>query len=979
MNQLLKGVILILLLIPFRLFASIDDPEFEEISVFVRVQGMGGFEINALYEYETSQLFLPPAELFQFLRIKYEVSPNQEIIKGFIISEDKTYEIDYRNRSVQYDNNIFSLQEGEILKTDLGLYLNSSLFGRFFGLHATFNFRSLSVEIKTDLELPAIREMRLEQLRKNIEQLRGEVEVDTTYSRDYHFLRFGMVDWAVSSTQYTRNPNDTRANIGIGAELLGGETNIFLNYSSRYGFSDRNQQYYWRWANNQTKMIRQVRIGKINPGTISSIYDPLVGISITNAPTTYRRSFGEYSISDFTEPGWSVELYINNVLVDYQVADASGFYSFDVPLVYGSSQIMIKFFGPYGEERVKEQFINVPFNFLPKGELEYKVSGGIVMDDDFSRFGKFEASYGVNRFITLGGGYEYLSSIETGSEIPFISASIIPFRNLLFSGEYADGVRSKALVSYRLPSNLMLELDYTRYVPGQKAIRFNYLEERRATFASPLRFSFLKGYTRWSFRQSVYEMLTYNTADVTLSAYTGRVNTNLTTYATWIEGGTPFIYGNLTGGIRLGRGYTIRPQSQFDITNKGIIMVKAQLEKRISRSGYISLSAEENFRSAYRSVDFSLRWDLPFAQTNFSARYAGREVTSTQGARGSFAFGSGKNHVQIDSRSAIARGGISLSPFLDMNHNGIREKDEPLVTGLTVRVNGGRILRNINDTIIRVVELEPYTSYLVELDDVGFEEIAWQLTNKRLKVYIDPNQFKKIDVPVLSMGEVNGWVYIGDQTGIRGQGRLVVNFFRNDGTFIAKTMTEADGGFTYLGLPPGELYAEIDSLQLSRLSMVADPPRINFNIEPLSYGDIVYDVEFTLRRTDLPEESHSSVIRTVPESEPVQIAVKKQEEKIRESETQEVSIKPEIPVEILSNEKADLQYFALQAGAFSNVVNANELKSQVNAFVSWPVNIVPENGLNKIIVGQFPTREEAQKARRFLMEKGIESFVITIP
>ena len=979
MNQLLKGAIIFLLLIPFRLFASFDEPEFEEISVFVRVQGMGGFEINALYEYETNQLFLPPAELFQFLRIKYEVSPNQEIIKGFIISEEKTYEIDYRNRNVQSGNNTFSLQAGEILKTDLGIYMHSSLFGRIFGLHATFNFRSLSVEVKTDLELPAIREMRLEQLRKNIEQLRGEVEVDTTYLRDYHFLRFGMVDWALSSTQYTRNPNDTRANIGIGAELLGGETNVFLNYSTRFGFSDRNQQYFWRWAYNQTRMIRQVRIGKINPGTISSIYDPLVGISITNSPTTYRRSFGEYSISDVTEPGWSVELYINNVLVDYQVADASGFYSFDVPLVYGSSQIMIKFFGPYGEERTKEQFINVPFNFLPKGELEYKVSGGVVMDDDFSRFGKFETSFGVNRFLTVGGGYEYLSSIETGSEIPFFSASVIPFRNLLFSGEYADGVRSKALVSYRLPSNLMLELDYTRYVPGQKAIRFNYLEERRATFASPLSFSFLKGYTRWSLRQSVYEMLTYNTADVTVSTYTGRVNTNLTTYATWIEGGTPFIYGNLTAGIRLGRGYTIRSQSQFDITNKGIILVKAQLEKRISRSGYISLSAEENFRSAYRSVDFSLRWDLPFAQTNFSARYAGRELTSTQGASGSFSFGSGKNHLHVDNRSAIARGGISLSPFLDINHNGIREKDEQLVTGLTVRVNGGRILRTINDTIIRVVEFEPYTSYLVELDDIDFEQIAWQLNNKRLKVYIGPNHFKKIDVPVLPMGEANGWVYIGDQSGIRGQGRLLVNFFRNDGTFIAKTMTEADGGFTYLGLPPGELYAEIDSLQLSRLNMVADPPRINFNIEQLSYGDIVYDIEFTLRSRDVREESHSSLILTVPETEPAQNFTSPEEERVQDTAIPGFPIIQQIKGEISSDENVNTIFFALQAGAFSSVVNANAMKSRLNALVSWPVNIVSETGLKKIIIGQFQTREAAQKARRYLMEKGIESFVIALP
>jgi hypothetical protein len=68
------------------------------------------------------------------------------------------------------------------------------------------------------------------------------------------------------------------------------------------------------------------------------------------------KSTGEYPISDYTEPGWTVELYVNNVIVDYQTADASGFYSFDVPLVYGTSEVMLKFYGPYGEERVEEQW-----------------------------------------------------------------------------------------------------------------------------------------------------------------------------------------------------------------------------------------------------------------------------------------------------------------------------------------------------------------------------------------------------------------------------------------------------------------------------------------------------------------------------------------------------------------------------------------------------------------------------------------------
>jgi hypothetical protein len=85
-------------------------------------------------------------------------------------------------------------------------------------------------------------------------------------------------------------------------------------------------------------------------------------------------------LTDFTEPGWTVELYINNVIVDYVTADASGFFSFDVPMVYGTSQVVLKFYGPYGEERIQEQYLNIPYNFLPKGELEYNITGGMVQD-----------------------------------------------------------------------------------------------------------------------------------------------------------------------------------------------------------------------------------------------------------------------------------------------------------------------------------------------------------------------------------------------------------------------------------------------------------------------------------------------------------------------------------------------------------------------------------------------------------------------
>ena len=57
------------------------------------------------------------------------------------------------------------------------------------------------VILNTKIELPAIREMRLEQMRKNISRLKGEIKADTIIGRDYPFFRFGMADWSVNAME----------------------------------------------------------------------------------------------------------------------------------------------------------------------------------------------------------------------------------------------------------------------------------------------------------------------------------------------------------------------------------------------------------------------------------------------------------------------------------------------------------------------------------------------------------------------------------------------------------------------------------------------------------------------------------------------------------------------------------------------------------------------------------------------------------
>ncbi len=839
------GVIFVFTMGALPVKANEDGIEYEEIFVSLRVQNVGSLELSPLYVYETGQLLLPVSDVFHFLQFKVDASSGLDSLSGFIGDEEKRYLINNVSKQIQYSGKIYSLKNTELIKTDMDLYLDYTLFGKMFGLFCDFNFRGLWVEMKPAFEVPAIRKIRLEQFRENVGQLRGEVEVDTTLEREYHMLRYGMLDWALSSTQSTSGSSNTRIQLAAGAELFGGETNVSLNYTLDTLFNARSQQYYWKWVNNSAKLARQVKVGRISPSSISSLFDPVVGVSVTNAQTAYRRSFGKYTLSDHTNPGWTVELYINNVIVDYQTADASGFYSFDVPLVYGTSNVKLKFYGPYGEERTEEKAINIPFSFLPAGELEYTLSSGVVLDDEDSRFGRAEIKYGLNRFVTLGGGMEYLSSIENEDKIPFFTLAVAPFSNLLITGEYANGVRTKMIVNYSLSGGTAFELDYTRYVEEQEAISLNYKEERKATLSVPLRFSNFSGYARCVYAQNVYENLSYNTANLTLSSYIGRVNASVNTYANWLKNTSPYVYGNVTLGINLGHGFTFRPRAQADLTNGEIILVKGDLEKRISRSGYLSFSGGKNFDSNYGTASLSFRWDFPFAQVNASASIVDDNFSSTQGAQGSLVFGGG---VHADRYVATGTGGLAITPFVDINHNRIKDKGEPFAPGLTVKVSGARVLKARTDSTIFITGLEPYTSHVLTLDDKGLEQVSWQLENKNIRIYIDPNQYKKVDIPVLPMGEADGWVFIEDRKGTRGQGRIVINFFTIDGKFVAKTMSERDGGFTYLGLAPGKYYAQVDAVQMEKLKMISVPGKKYFEIKQTDYGDIVSGFEFVVKR-----------------------------------------------------------------------------------------------------------------------------------
>ncbi|AGY54763.1 Sporulation Domain-Containing Protein [Bacteroidales bacterium CF] len=828
-----------------------ESADYEEIIVSFSVPRIGGADVSALVKDET--LYLCINDVFNFLKIKYNTDSGFNSFSGFFITEEATYNIDRTKNQILYLKKEFTLKEGDMIRTETGLYLKSNYFGEIFGLDCIFNFRALSVTLNTKIELPIIREMRQEQMRKSINQIKGVVEADTLIKRKYPILNFGNADWTLNSTQESSGAVNSRLALNIGAIVAGGETDIMLNYETDSPFSLKQQYYQWRYANNDFKAFTQVILGKIQSESISTLTSPVVGGKITNTPTTYRRSFGTYTLSDVTEPGWMVELYVNNVLVDYKKADASGFYTFDVPLIYGSTDVKLQFYGPWGEERSQEKSIEIPFNFLPKGRFEYDISAGMVEDSTRSLFSRANFDYGIARFMTLGGGVEYLSSLDSLKYIPFAKASIKIAPNLLLSGVYNYGTNFSGILNWKLKSNLQFEFNYIKYDKRQTAISTNYTEERKLLLSMPIRFKKTSFYTRLSLNQSLTETSKFTNAELIFTGTVLGVNANLTTGAQVYGKSDPRVYSNMSFSARLPGGFILTPQALYNYSSGKFENAKCGIEKRLFKKGYLNLSYDNNLNNKTSNIELGFRYDFSFAQSGINARRSGSTTTVTESATGSIIFDARSGYISGSSRSTVGTGGIILMSFLDINCNGIKDKGEPKISGLQAHISGGRIESNDRDTLVRVFDLEPYANHILSIDGVNFDNIAWQIKNKNMNVVVEPNMFRRIDIPVSVMGEASGMVYLSGRNGKSGQGRIIINFHRVDSSLVKSTLSEADGYFSFLGLKPGKYYAQIDPAQMEKVGMTASEP-INFEIHSLIDGDIVDNLEFTLKKNIEDEE-----------------------------------------------------------------------------------------------------------------------------
>lgn len=823
---------------------SAQSSDFEEIVVSFEVQRLLRTDLFVLYNGET--IFLPLSETFRLLDLNTKVELTNHLAHGFFVSQNQRYEIDLKGLRARSHRGDFVLQAADFTTTQYELYLKVDRFNDLFGLGLQFDFSMLRVFMKLNTELPAWqklqRKLTQNKLRRESAALRDVRELPM--QRQY--LSGGTMDWALSSNPLDK---DHYYDVTIGAVALGGDLTVAASGNTVNGLTSDRISPRWHYHVQNNEWITQAELGKVSTsGPLARSFD---GGLMTNRPQVQRTYFQTIRLNNYLGEGWEVELYIDNKLTDFMYTNQNGEYDFNIDIVYGSSLITLKMYGPNGELRTEEQFIAIPYNLIPKHAIEYTVAGGSIdQSRESGTFAQGSAYYGVLEYLTMGVATDIPVSTPDSSRVTVAAdMTVQPLGNLTINTSFSPENEIGLAVNYSKFSAISLTAEAIRY------------------FENPVR-NFLGRDYSLSFAASApirvngrYFGLRYNVL------HEARRSVNTTSMSYGFSASLPYVSVSYLGRTKLSSNETrtsaasssqlivsptfirwIRPQMRidYDHSRNRISGSALYLSKRLLRAVQATASFERNQLTRSNQVSVSVDLLTDFLGTTSRVTRSDNETRWSQLQRGSIQYDRGGRQVRFERRNQVGYGAAVVRPYLDRNYNGEYDGDDEYLPGLRAKVQGVGGRRMGREGVFYYDRLRAYDNYLVQIDEYSLDNPLLRPTHENFRVTVSPNMVTEIRVPVVMAGEINGAVARRTESGDVGVGGVRVMLYNVSKETVTEVTSFNDGEFYYLGLLPGQYRAYIDPEQVERYGYISVPAQIEFEVAPIDGGAVVSDINFVL-------------------------------------------------------------------------------------------------------------------------------------
>lgn len=844
---------------------------------YVLTDGMFGY-------IEGGGLLLPLGEYSRALEFNIAVDTSNGRASGWYMDRNRLFALDVLSGTVVIDGRKQTYDEGLVELHREDIFVDTRLLSQWFPADVEFDLSNLLVKIGSREPLPVEQRAERELRRGSALALRKYETVEyETVDAPYQWVDWPMVNFS-STAGYTKSASGD------------GEISANYNLLAAGDFMKMGSQLFVSGDQERGVSLVRLEMGRKDPDgqllgpmgateyTFGDIVSPSTdivarprlgrGAQISSFPLERARDFDSTNLVGELPLGWDVELYRNEILVDFRSSRADGRYEFDdVPLLFGLNVLTLKFFGPQGQYREDTRRVLVGQGQVEPGEFNYSFSVTeqdeylIPVDNDTATANPdlqgdarviAETEYGVNRYFSVAAGASSIALPDTRHNYGSLGMRI-GWRNLYsrldLVGDSEGGGAARIGAQLSMPLNLSLLAEHTE-------LRDFISEEFPDDLDPTVRVSKLgvNGVIPVAslFRVPFNITGEHETSEsgATETELTNRISTafgrlSLSNWLRWRR--TNDAIGDITtseGSLLIGGHLfrtALRGELQYGIEpDSGLTRAILTGERHFSSDTTGRLSAQRTFSGeeiTTLSAALSHRFDIAALGLNGS--------WSDNGAASAFlslSFAFGREPRSGDwsmyPGSVADNGTVSARVFLDNDLDGKYGPDDTPIEGATFDTGRGLIRETTNeDGVLLLTGLPAWREIDVTIPPAGLEDPYWVPKTDGFTVTTRPGKAAIVDFPVIVTGEVDGIVYARQGGTTLEVADVRMELVDGQGKIVAQTRSAFDGFFLFEKVIPGRYNVRVSPAQLQRLGLVTTGTK---TVDILGEGTIAGGLQFIL-------------------------------------------------------------------------------------------------------------------------------------
>lgn len=799
-------------------------------------------------------LYLAITPLFEGLRLKYSLIGN----KLSVTFADKTSDFSFVEE--QGD-------KGQWFNDGSFIFIKASVLEQLFATKITINTTTLKMDFSGHTgEFPykTIKGQQKQRKLNNYVIDRSDDEQKTasgaviTIEDQY---RLATVPTGYASVEYQINDKKERYDVTMQMEsdLVYHSASITLNHNdedetlnsrvllSRYPqFTGDKILGIWDTYSVGDLWLRQ---SSLTPGSSSR------GLGV-NFAANQKGNFTENMTTSFSKtarPGWDADIYHNGVFMETRVVPNDGLMEFNnIEVYYGANEFKIVLFGPFGEQEILIEQVNVRSNSLAQGDISYGLSltenESSLLDINLSEFNidsvgsYFSIGLFENWQLGVGADFNDIHDPNGGSKSYRISNQItLPDwffqNNISFNLDKNISQASSLATSFFNNDSLTLNYDskwkkeLNKMQLNQSSISANYNINFRS-FTNNLSYSYdefdsLKN-ERLNHRITVYNKY----VDVSNSlSYNRRTNTE------------DRFTGALNLSSRINNAFRFVATIPYDISGEEIIdlnQVKGSILYNYWEGAYshsFNISSSSFFEDDLWSVGYNLSVNQPTHQYTLRTQYNSEDKWSfTAGITINFGYDYFNNEMVFSSETLRGTGSLDVHTYLDRRLNGIPDILDYNLAGVTF--SGGKNWENVVTNQDGQARLFGATDGITALSANWNSGSGGATLNNDYIIYSHPGSLQRVNLPFYLTTEVELFVVLGND----GQAVTLANVPLRASNLATgdeySLETDFDGYASFVDLLPGKYRIYVDKKYLLDKGLQAEIGGFEFN-SPLKGGFVV--------------------------------------------------------------------------------------------------------------------------------------------